>query len=315
MEAEFHTVILLFWGVDGLIFVTTGQRIAVENFEQGLIYKVVFTDNTAKYMMCTGIGKDFVMLFGQDLFALTMATAQRVNTIDQWIEPSPPPSQLLQYQTGVPPFSFKTSGTNLWSYYIQGNDGGIGEKTANIINPDTYYGAYKQPDGTYQTTRDNLYGIKIRPFTSDDIGKMFTFAANISPTSGSPRLSANINGVVINGSFAARSVLTFTVETINDSIFFNYGSGTTTVTTLSQIMLNEGSTALPYEPYGYKFRVICGGQTTNIYIDNPLGADDILYSTQTGIQIPTLVGDNTLSVDTTVQPSEMQIVYEIDLEE
>ena len=136
---------------------------------------------------------------------------------------------------------------------------GCGEMTGNLINSDIYYGSYKQSDGTYQTTRGNLYNAKIKPFTLDDIGKTFTVSANISPTTGSTRLSANINGTVVNGSFAEKSVLTFTVETINDSIFFNYGSGTTTITTLSQVMLVEGSTPLPYEPYGIKTPVSSSG--------------------------------------------------------
>lgn len=181
---------------------------------------------------------------------------------------------------GVPPLLFKANGESLIDWSIYGNTvqsgtpapqspvmpNGTGERTNNLINSDTYYGSYKQSDGTYQTTRDNLYDVKIKPFTSTDIGKTFTFSANISPTTGNTRLSANINGTVVNGSFAEKSVLTFTVETINDSIFFNYDSGTTTVTTLSQVMLNTGSTALPYEPYGYKLTVSSANTTTPVYL-------------------------------------------------
>ena len=31
-------------------------------------------------------------------------------------------------------------------------------------------------------------------------------------------------------------------------------------------MLNAGSTALPYEPYGYKIPITCGGQTVPVYL-------------------------------------------------
>lgn len=35
-------------------------------------------------------------------------------------------------------------------------------------------------------------------------------------------------------------------------------------------MLNEGATAKPYEPYGYKIPILNGQQTTNIYLSEPL---------------------------------------------
>lgn len=35
---------------------------------------------------------------------------------------------------------------------------------------------------------------------------------------------------------------------------------------LETTMLNAGSTALPYEPYGYKIPITCGGETKNIYL-------------------------------------------------
>ena len=93
------------------------------------------------------------------------------------------------------------------------------------------------------------------------------------------------------------------------------------------IMLNEGSTALPYEPYGYKIPVTLtadSAETTDIYLDEPLAksgnnADYIDYATQkrhnsdgtessvTLPEISTLSGTNTLTVGTEVQPSGVEI--------
>lgn len=76
----------------------------------------------------------------------------------------------------------------------------------------------------------------------------------------------------------------------------------------SDAMLNVGTTALPYEPYGYKIPVTCGGETTNIYIgDTPLGTGQTVTGSETGVAIPTVDGQNTLSVETTVQPSKVVI--------
>lgn len=76
----------------------------------------------------------------------------------------------------------------------------------------------------------------------------------------------------------------------------------------SDAMLNVGTTALPYEPYGYKIPVTCGGETTNIYIgDSPLGTGQTVTGSETGVAIPTVDGNNTLSIGTTVQPSKVVI--------
>lgn len=143
---------------------------------------------------------------------------------------------------------------------------GTGERTGNLLNVGSWYGDYKQPDGTYQATRAQLYTIKIKPFTSDDIGKTFTFAMDISPVSGNVRVTANNGGTVTNGNSAARSVVTFTVATVDDTIYFNYGSFGDTTTTISNIMLNLGSTALPYKPNGYKIPISSADTTTPVYL-------------------------------------------------
>ena len=97
-------------------------------------------------------------------------------------------------------------------------------------------------------------------------------------------------------------------------------------------MLNSGSTALPYEPYGYRVPVtVTNGtdtQTTNIYLPEPLtksgdNADYTDFVTQKQYYIdgtsanvtlpalPTLPGTNTLSVGTTVQLSAVEVTGRI----
>lgn len=214
---------------------------------------------------------------------------------------------------------------------------GTGERTGNLLDVDSWYRDYKQPDGTYQATRSQLYAIKIKPFTSDDIGKTFTFAMNIAPVSGNVRVIANNGGTVTNGNSAARSVVTFTVASVDDTIYFNYGSSGDTTTTISNIMLNFGSTAKTYEPYGYKIPISINNVVTDIYIgDNPLrkSLDGTAYDTLaadgtltrrvdsdgsvlptpivTQVTMPTFTttpGANTLDVLTTVPPSEVTATF------
>jgi hypothetical protein len=119
------------------------------------------------------------------------------------------------------------------------------------------------------------------------------------------------------------------------NIWFYAAFGAKATVEYTNIMLNLGSTALPYEPYGYKIPITCAGQTIPIYIVEPLrkaldgsGAVDILYST--GIitrevdaegnalvtpvtqsvdvpEIPTAKGQNVLTVGTDLQPSSVSI--------
>lgn len=94
------------------------------------------------------------------------------------------------------------------------------------------------------------------------------------------------------------------------------------------LMLVEGSTALPYEPYGYKVPVMVSNGTdtltTPIYLPEPIKmvggeAEYIDYAEQqfhrisdsdldvTLPALPTVTGTNVLSVGTEVQPSEIYI--------
>lgn len=109
----------------------------------------------------------------------------------------------------------------------------------------------------------------------------------------------------------------------------NYGT--------NSFMFNTGSTALPYEPYGYKIPISINNVVTDIYIgDNPLrkSLDGTAYDTLaadgtltrrvdsdgsvlptpivTQVTMPTFTttpGANTLDVLTTVPPSEVTATF------
>lgn len=70
-----------------------------------------------------------------------------------------------------------------------------------------------------------------------------------------------------------------------------YGAGT-------YAQLDEGSKT-DYEPYHEL--------TTNIYLDEPIGENESISLSDTNTNIPTLRGTNVLTVDTTVQPSNVYI--------
>lgn len=184
---------------------------------------------------------------------------------------------------GVPPLTFRSDGKPLtaWSIYGNGQQQGtptpdnpvmpdfVGVRTGNMFD-DAVYSAYKQTDGTYQGTVNNFYTTHVAPFTQDDVGKTYTFTIVVrNTTSTNVRAAANINGTVINGnnlSAAGTTTVTFTVSSVNDYLYLGYGGGGGNQITISDIMLNSGSTALPYEPFGYKIPISCGGETTSVYL-------------------------------------------------
>lgn len=106
-------------------------------------------------------------------------------------------------------------------------------------------------------------------------------------------------------------------------VFFHYSPSETDTyeQVLATLMLNLGSTALPYEPYGgvgdwdeteqkYRIPVIVNGVTTNLYTDHQLmDGDSIDYATDQ-TTIPLATGNNTLTVETAVQPSKVFVKFE-----
>lgn len=66
-------------------FITTGNRIAVENFTIGDLYTITFEDGTVINSACIGIGENFVTFqrnLPELLFSLTMETAELVSSIE-----------------------------------------------------------------------------------------------------------------------------------------------------------------------------------------------------------------------------------------
>lgn len=190
----------------------------------------------------------------------------------------------IETATGTNSVTFNTSSDRVIECDILGNGQQVGtpapsniimpdfcgERTENLFDSDTAYSAYKQSDGTYRGTVNNFYTTHVTPFTTDDIGKTFTFTIVIKETtSTNVRAAAKVNGSDVNGnnlSKAGTTTVTFTVSSVNDYLYLGYGSGGGNQIRLDNIMLNLGSTPLPYEPYGWAEKITCAGQTVPVYL-------------------------------------------------
>lgn len=169
-----------------------------------------------------------------------------------------------------------------------------GERTGNLCSNIAYKTNYSiNAQGVETaTTGFNIYSIFCNPNTT------YTISLK-SPLGGTTvRIHTYNNGVWIEQTKTAPLQdlpLTFTTPNNADEIRVSITNGAN-----GNIMLNTGSTALPYEPYGYKIPISSAGQTTPVYLGEVqstrqikklvlTGDESIIYSsvyTRFSISIP-----------------------------
>ena len=197
--------------------------------------------------------------------------------------------------TGIPPLRFTADGTPLLDYLISGNTVQNGTPTPD--NP-------IMPNGTGERTGNlfdlNSWYVQITPIRCDVVkaGDTITITATgqdsytgnggfhveaKANTTYTFKINSNNNktgGIYLfeNGIVDSEHWHVLNNNSTNKSTTFTTRSDTTYMTirlgvynpddsiTFSEIMLNEGSTALPYEPYGIKIPISSANTTTNIYL-------------------------------------------------
>lgn len=139
----------------------------------------------------------------------------------------------------------------------------------NLIDWNSYYGAYKQND-EYHATSQTFLTTHI-PVPKELIGKIVVFSVYIDVPSGAGNLRplAHVGDTDINGSpniasgSSGMSSVAFKPESENDFVCIYYGSGGSVTVAISQPQLELGTTPTPYVPYGHVgLEVTANGQTT-----------------------------------------------------
>lgn len=227
--------------------------------------------------------------------------------------------------SGAPPLSFKAKAGALKDYRIYGNTANgesVGDRTGNLFYKKIENANIASNDGRiYSTESFDLWIGKVKAgetYTSYNTNAIVGFFTD-EPDYGAYTYD---NSRITN----ATSVFTFTVPNGCFYVAMRFLKHETT------IMLNEGSTPLPYEPYGYKVPVtISNGtdsQTIPIYLSEQIRkvGDEAEYidygqqkqhfadGTETDVTLPalpTLAGTNVLTVGTAVQPSGVEITGRI----
>lgn len=234
---------------------------------------------------------------------------------------------------GAPPITFQGIGENLLDYRIDGASGGVGERTKNLFNFNEWsenltVNANNEliisnnsvtitavENDAFTRVNPNIYKIDVLPnsqyvlsWDSNNTlpGRIYVFKNGLSGS-----------GNYINVNNAIQKYITFSTD--GDTTFITIRFGVMNAgdsITYSHIQLEKGSTATDYEPYGYKVPVVCGGTTTNIYLDKPIEAkanipseyEEVEYIESTGTQyIDTGININTTTsrYETKINPSSV----------
>ena len=180
---------------------------------------------------------------------------------------------------GIPPLTFVAKGEPLINYEISGNTVQNGTPT-----PDSPI----MPQGTGERA-ENL--IDVQPFTTeaDESSTYFSLWSGTLPV-GDYTLSLNQDDtltssvrncirITIGGVFyyekpienyhnnSGIHTMPFTISDPTQAVEISYWTNNlSNRCTYSNIMLNTGSTALPYEPYGYKIPISSASTTTPVYL-------------------------------------------------
>ena len=239
----------------------------------------------------------------------------------------------------VPPLTYKAIEGKLKNYRIYGNTvngESVGEKTANLFDGEIEQGAVRVNDGAEVGSdyRIRTKKISVKPITTYTISSHL-YIRTICLYNDGVFVSTEVDRPM-----NANHQITLTMPNNANQIqivFKNSATDTTDNSTLITPddfewgMLNSGSTALPYEPYGYRVPVTVSNgtdaQTIPIYLSEQIrkvgdeaeyidfGEQKQYFADGTSIDItlpalPTLSGTNTLTVGTEVQPSNVYIKYE-----
>ena len=117
------------------------------------------------------------------------------------------------------------------------------------------------------------------------------------------RVDMYVSGTGGNINYWANPSVTFnTTNTYNfvSRIFIQGNAGELAGLTIYPMLRESSITDDTYEPY-------IEPTTTNIYLDEPIEANESISLSDTNTNIPTIRGTNVLTVDTTVQPSKIYI--------
>lgn len=238
--------------------------------------------------------------------------------------------------SGIPPLTFNAIAGTLKNYRIYGNtvnSESVGDRTENLFDGDFLQGYWAYADGAWIQSGVWIATKKIPCKSSTTYTFSFSRASRwygfIWFDSNGNYISANNqqnNSSIQYRSYSTMSPPNATYMVIDIAGYPDYNS-TILPNDITDFMLVENSTALPYEPYGYRVPVTINNVTTNLYLPEQIRKidDEAEYidfkaqkqyfadgtSVDVGLlALSTIAGTNALTVGAEIQPSNVYIKYE-----
>lgn len=199
--------------------------------------------------------------------------------------------------TGVDSIDFKSDGTPLDSWHVKGNEAQTGtpapnniimpqecgDPTANLADISDTTAAWGTNSNPIKTALNALqsgtYTISfvVQLTERNDITDGSVCGITINSTAFSAiSVSQQLGAATVGDSLTVSCAITLdsaSIGTISSVYLYGCGKsgvGATGNAAIKKIMLNTGSTALPFEHFGYKIDISCGGQTYTSYLQEPI---------------------------------------------
>lgn len=183
---------------------------------------------------------------------------------------------------GTLPATINANGDDMRQYQVYGAAGGVGEPTENILDESTFVkGFYTVIGGMIAIFPDSRNSTVYRSFRQSFAPGTYTisFGNNVN------LVRVIVDGVMSENVVENTSSYTITTQTGDIGFSMRRTESSQKPWNNNPTMLTEGSTALPYEPYGFKLDMVSSDgttpTTTPIYIgDEPLGKDEYVDYTE-----------------------------------
>lgn len=212
-------------------------------------------------------------------------------------------------------------------YYL---NGGIANSKA--VNPSAVTISVNNDTLSVTTNAGNGAGFLVEVTPSTEYRLAFTKSKSISSNKASCTYAfVNTSETIgqLQAIYGDDDAVVFTTDSNTKYVYFVFRITSGTIS-YSNIMLSEGQTALPYEPYGYKLPLLSGSTPVDIYLgDDTLSTEEYvdtgtgkIYRMVSGVltpvdppvpfpQIPTTAGSTTISWGGQgLEPSQVEFEYE-----
>lgn len=231
------------------------------------------------------------------------------------------------------PVTFGTDGTPITNYTIYSNTGGVGDRSVNYVDRMNLNAVELYPDkttGTVMQGTEQTYSIII-PVSSltdcffsinrettmwnrcrlagyatyPEVGTTATFVDNITGTATDDTSGNYYYNSCADIPSGTNYIMVFLASTVPELTNLNLFSEAVKE---SKPMLTSGTEKLPYVKY-YSIPVTCNGATSEISLDAPLAADELVTYKDSGSPIYTVDGQNAMTFGSTVLPSKIDFEY------